>query len=59
MTGQASEEKEEEEGRRLDVYYTAMDKTSLDTSSGTLFVMDSLTQDVHVTSNVITYHCSA
>ena len=37
------------------VIYTGMDKTSLYTSSGSLFVRDS----VHVTSNVITYHCSA
>ena len=35
--------------------YTGMDKTSLDTSSGSLFV----THSVHVTSKVITYHCSA
>ena len=41
-------------------YYTGMDtKTSLHTSSGSLFVRDSLTHCVHVTSNVITYHCSA
>ena len=40
-------------------FYTGMDKTSLDTSSGTLFVRDSGCPDVHVTSDVITYHCSA
>ena len=40
-------------------YITGMDKTSLDTSSGTLFVRDSGCPDVHVTSDVITYHCSA
>ena len=34
-----------------------MDQTSLDTSSGTLSVRDSGCPDVHVTSNVITYHC--
>ena len=45
--------------------YTGMDKTSLDTSSGTVFVREDvsgclrMSQDVHVTSNVITYHCSA
>ena len=46
--------------------YTGMDKTSLDTSSKTLFVSDSgrmstsfVREDVHVTSNVITCHCSA
>ena len=39
--------------------YTGMDKTSLYTSSGTLFVRDSGCPDVHVTSDVITYHCSA
>ena len=37
------------------LYYTGMAKTSLDSSSGSLFVRDS----VHVTSDVITYHCSA
>ena len=36
-----------------------MDKTSLDTSSRTLFVRDSGCPDVHVTSDVIKYHCSA
>ena len=40
--------------------YTGMDQTSLDTSSGTLFVSHSLLrEDVHVTSDGITYHCSA
>ena len=39
--------------------YTRMDKTSLDTSSGSLFVIHSLCMGVHVTSDVITYHCSA
>ena len=34
-----------------------MDTTSLNTSSGGLFVRDSLIPDVHVTSNVITNHC--
>ena len=38
--------------------YTGMEKNCLDTSSGTLFVI-SLSPDVHVTSDVITYHCSA
>ena len=32
--------------------------TSLDSSSGSL-ICDSLTHSVHVTSDVITYHCSA
>ena len=41
----------------IDFIYTGMDNTSLDTSSGSLFVR--MSQDVHVTSNVITYHCSA
>ena len=39
------------------ISYTGMDKTSLGTSCGSLFVR--MSQDVHVTSNVITYHCSA
>ena len=32
-------------------YFTGMNKTSLDTSSGTLFVRDSGCPDVHVTSD--------
>ena len=37
----------------LRITYTGMDKASLYTSSGTLFVRDSLTQDVHVRRNYV------
>ena len=37
----------------------SMDKTSLDTSSGSLFVRDSLTLSGGCPRHVITYHCSA
>ena len=39
--------------------YTGMDKTRLYTSSTTLFVREGGREDVHVTSDVNTYHCSA
>ena len=42
------------------VNYTGMDKTCLYTSSGSLFVILSGCQNVHITSNVIIgNHCSA
>ena len=47
-------------GDNMTKTYTGMDKTSLYTSSGTLFVSHSLLrEDVHVTSDVIPYHCLA